>query len=36
MVAHFDIAILIAFQKDGRLSTSEMADSIGLFRPPCG
>lgn len=35
MLDKFDIAILIALQKDGRLSNRELADEIGLSNAPC-
>ena len=35
MLDKFDIAILIALQKDGRLSNRELADCIGLSSAPC-
>jgi len=35
MLDDFDIAILAALQKNGRLSNRELADTIGLSAAPC-
>lgn len=35
MLDKFDINILVALQKDGRLSNRELADKIGLSTAPC-
>lgn len=35
MLDRFDINILVALQKDGRLSNRELADKIGLSTAPC-
>ncbi|NVK72290.1 MAG: Lrp/AsnC family transcriptional regulator [Oceanospirillaceae bacterium] len=35
MLDKFDISILAALQKDGRLSNRELADKIGLSTAPC-